>query len=1224
MIYNNCELLDPIGSTNPKYYIVGYNATQEEISSQILFSPLASDGNRYLHSVLSSLSISNDTRFNKIMKFNDNRNSWNFTEEQIELGKSQLFEDIVNSNPNVIIALGSKVAELLLGNKFVSLSTQAGKNIKCRINGKDYPLVITYSSDYLVKNDSDEDEDESGDGYSEDSQNKQKFMKDLMYSCKIANGEISDLSAKELVVAKSFDKFEEYYREHIANSEYIAYDIETNARQVHSDSFRIIGFSLSPNPMSGIYVVKESLDYIIPDDDWERIVNLTKSILSDKKVIVHNCMYEVPSTLNCWSLRIKEFDDTLIMSRLLLGGKTGAGLKEQCSINLGYPEWEEDLTDYRNIIDFFRSIMKPTKGGKTRWYYDYLVEHDGSLQSMLENLVEYYNGELVKYQNELNGGLVTQEEYDEKVKKLSEDKGQIAINQINSLKVLIRDYYPEDSEFEDIMHKVGKELIYLIDSNNYGFLPYSSVPSRLLSIYGAIDAVGTRELFDVLSNRINNESTKEVDLWRGYRVMKSQFKVAISMEMNGIYWDDKVAEDEYNWFNAKAIESIKNLLMSGFLDDKIYDSCGEDWIKYLIEYNPEELRNEIGENYFLTAKGIKRESGGREVLFRNVPNLMSKEYWITNRDLILNYMKNIRIHDEERYKWFSDYTYLYNPGSPNQHILLNSILITDDIRIANVMYLFTLILDDNNSNWESSFSDNDKIPFEMIKSIREYNIDAAKYNETDEGRKNPKELISKAELFQKFKSVIENIRFDSAELNQKLIDGLGYKLENAREGSLLELYNLFEIVGYDIETDRSAWSKEFAFLIDYRSFKKCTKMMNTYITGPKIGRGSVGIVKREDIDNNKELPIRTGWYNGTKQEGTEYLLQPSFNVCGAETFRWKSGAHTIPGDATIKNIYRSRYKGGVIFAPDYSQAEIRAMAGASNCKSMINAFLNGADIHKFNASKIFRVSEDEVTSAQRRYAKMFSFSILYGSTPEGAAADYLNNDIALARSIFDDFYTAFPEVKDFIANMHDYMHKYHKVPVTQTGMFIKIDPSDFRGDVHKAERAAQNYPIQSASSNMAGYVLSQANEYLLERNMKSKTILFIHDSLEFDVHPYEMLELADYLIKNMNDIPLKTFGVPMKIDLAVGVSMGQEVEMKNLVLSEDKRSCECIIEGTQENFDLLVENWKQVYSVVEWEDVEPPKKEYIPKGNLFISKVAISRKLGCEQYEIKRKVKIAY
>ena len=46
MNIGNCELLDAIGSSSPMYYVVGWNASQEEINSKIIFDPFSNDGNK--------------------------------------------------------------------------------------------------------------------------------------------------------------------------------------------------------------------------------------------------------------------------------------------------------------------------------------------------------------------------------------------------------------------------------------------------------------------------------------------------------------------------------------------------------------------------------------------------------------------------------------------------------------------------------------------------------------------------------------------------------------------------------------------------------------------------------------------------------------------------------------------------------------------------------------------------------------------------------------------------------------------------------------------------------------------------------------------------------------------------------------------------------------------------------------------------------------------------
>ena len=173
----------------------------------------------------------------------------------------------------------------------------------------------------------------------------------------------------------------------------------------------------------------------------------------------------------------------------------------------------------------------------------------------------------------------------------------------------------------------------------------------------------------------------------------------------------------------------------------------------------------------------------------------------------------------------------------------------------------------------------------------------------------------------------------------------------------------------------------------------------------------------------------------------------------------------------------------------------------------------------------------------------------------------MNGDVERAREIFDSFYAAYPEVKDWIKKKHKEMLSTGRVSCENTGMFIKLSVDDAHGDVEKAKREAQNMPCQSSSSNIAGYILSKVNRYIKDHNMWTKTILFIHDSLEFDVHPSEFLRFSEYLGNALITIPEEEFGLPCKADLALGPSLGEELEASDLNLSEDKNSGELTIEG---------------------------------------------------------------
>ncbi|MFZ9264807.1 MAG: DNA polymerase, partial [Polynucleobacter sp.] len=68
----------------------------------------------------------------------------------------------------------------------------------------------------------------------------------------------------------------------------------------------------------------------------------------------------------------------------------------------------------------------------------------------------------------------------------------------------------------------------------------------------------------------------------------------------------------------------------------------------------------------------------------------------------------------------------------------------------------------------------------------------------------------------------------------------------------------------------------------------------------------------------------------------------------------------------------------VMVSADYSQIELRIMAHIAEDESLLKAFAAGEDIHKATAAEMFHVSLDQVTSEQRRYAKVINFGLIYG------------------------------------------------------------------------------------------------------------------------------------------------------------------------------------------------------------------------------------------------------
>ncbi|MGE5093563.1 MAG: DNA polymerase I, partial [Betaproteobacteria bacterium] len=95
--------------------------------------------------------------------------------------------------------------------------------------------------------------------------------------------------------------------------------------------------------------------------------------------------------------------------------------------------------------------------------------------------------------------------------------------------------------------------------------------------------------------------------------------------------------------------------------------------------------------------------------------------------------------------------------------------------------------------------------------------------------------------------------------------------------------------------------------------------------------------------------------------------------------------------------------GSRIVSADYSQVELRIMAHLSGDQSLLNAFAGGEDVHRHTASEVFDAAPDQVSSEQRRYAKVINFGLIYGMSAFGLAQN-LAIERSAAQSYMDKYF----------------------------------------------------------------------------------------------------------------------------------------------------------------------------------------------------------------------------
>ncbi len=222
----------------------------------------------------------------------------------------------------------------------------------------------------------------------------------------------------------------------------------------------------------------------------------------------------------------------------------------------------------------------------------------------------------------------------------------------------------------------------------------------------------------------------------------------------------------------------------------------------------------------------------------------------------------------------------------------------------------------------------------------------------------------------------------------------------------------------------------------------------------------------------------------------------------------------------------------ILFAADYSQIELRLMAHLCQDKNMIQAFVDGQDIHADTAARIFKISNSEVTREQRGFAKGANFGIIYGISSFGLAQN-LNISRSEAKNIIDSYFESYPDVKKY---MDESIARARKMGYAETVFgrrryLTDINSSNaiVRG---AAERNAINAPIQGTAADIIKIAMINIQKQFKEQNLTSKMILQVHDELVFDVLKTELEKVKEIVIQEMEHAT--QLGVPLTVDFGVG------------------------------------------------------------------------------------------
>ena len=225
-------------------------------------------------------------------------------------------------------------------------------------------------------------------------------------------------------------------------------------------------------------------------------------------------------------------------------------------------------------------------------------------------------------------------------------------------------------------------------------------------------------------------------------------------------------------------------------------------------------------------------------------------------------------------------------------------------------------------------------------------------------------------------------------------------------------------------------------------------------------------------------------------------------------------------------------EGWCIASADYSQIELRIMAHLSDDEALLRAFHEGLDVHRATAAEVFGLRPDEVSSEQRRYAKVINFGLIYGMSAFGLAKA-LGIDNTAARNYIDRYFQRFAGVRRYMDETRQ-LAKSRGYVETVMGRRLYLPEINSPNGPRRAgaERAAINAPMQGTAADLIKLSMVQVQQMIDRQQRRSRIIMQVHDELVFEVPEDEIDWLRQEVPACMAQVA--ALKVPLLAEVGVG------------------------------------------------------------------------------------------
>jgi len=208
------------------------------------------------------------------------------------------------------------------------------------------------------------------------------------------------------------------------------------------------------------------------------------------------------------------------------------------------------------------------------------------------------------------------------------------------------------------------------------------------------------------------------------------------------------------------------------------------------------------------------------------------------------------------------------------------------------------------------------------------------------------------------------------------------------------------------------------------------------------------------------------------------------------------------------------------------------LAHFSKDKAMMAAFAADHDIHRFVASQIFGVPEQDVTSEMRSRSKAVNFGIIYGQGAFGLSRS-VGISQAEAKKFIEDYFARYSSIREFLDLC---IARARQTGYAETIMHrrrgIENLNSTNGNKRSQAERLAVNTVIQGSAADLIKLAMIAIQRKIEAEHLPVLMMLQVHDELVFELPAAEADAHAPW-IRELMAGAIK-LDVPLKVDITIG------------------------------------------------------------------------------------------